>query len=290
MTHLQRLDRLARTLKPAALRILLHYTATDQRTFQRSEHQIATDVGCSHSSAYDGMKELVGKGLVNKRQGSTTKASVYELSFLDTIAFPSTGTPISGGLSTPISGGPVPQLPGFSTPISGEPPPENTGLAKLGPSRVRSDEVLLTFEALQDRIRRASPKHYFPDLIRAARARLHGYMKKMAVDELLAMGVPHPPDDFTVAQFLSLGDGCGEWPALNNLLDQLFHERQRVKKYGWFLVVAMQRLHGLDPHLAKRQRELRVVKKFHGGIVPEDPEIQQIDLDLQQLAQSKKMR
>ncbi len=101
----------------------------------------------------------------------------------------------------------------------------------------------------------------------------------------------HPPDDRSVAQFLAIGDGAGEWPALDALLDELFREGKRLTttKYGWFHVVAMQRIHGVHPAVQQRARELRVVKKLHGGATV-DREVEQLGLDLHQLAQVKRMR
>lgn len=284
------LDAAARRLKPSALRILLHYTAQGDRFFQASEPQISADVGLSTSSVYDGIRDLVAGGFVTKRVGSTMRASSYELVFLDTVEIASSSDfekPRSSKFEEPLFS----EFESYDLDFRGtsssefeEPPPQNAGdTAMLG--RVRSEECL-TFEAVLDRIRRASPQTLSSDLIDHARRRLHGYMRKMGPEVHC-----HPPDNRTVAQFLSLGDGVGGWPALDALLNQLFAEGQKLKqvRYGWFLSVAMQRIHGVNPQVAKRGRELRVVAKAHGGRAV-DAEVEQLDLQLHRLASGRRLQ
>jgi hypothetical protein len=59
------------------------------------------------------------------------------------------------------------------------------------------------------------------------------------------------PDDAITAQFLTVA----EWPRLEALLCDLAAERKEAGySYGWYITVALQRIHGLSP---ARVREMR---------------------------------
>src|SRR6185437_14250586 len=63
--------------------------------------------------------------------------------------------------------------------------------------------------------------------------------------------LPGLPDDAITAQFLTVA----EWPRLEVLLSDLAAERKETGySYGWYVTVALQRIHGLSP---ARLREMR---------------------------------
>ena len=63
--------------------------------------------------------------------------------------------------------------------------------------------------------------------------------------------LPGLPDDAITAQFLAVA----EWPRLDALLYDLAAERKEAGySYGWYVTVALQRIHGLSP---ARVREMR---------------------------------
>jgi hypothetical protein len=71
--------------------------------------------------------------------------------------------------------------------------------------------------------------------------------------------LPGPPDDAITAQFLAVA----EWPRLEAMLSDLAAERKEAGySYGWYVTVALQRIHGLSP---ARLREIRArIKKPTG--------------------------
>jgi hypothetical protein len=129
------------------------------------------------------------------------------------------------------------------------PTEENTAHPQATP-RVDIDNE--TTEVL-DRLLKASDKRTDPAAIATARAWLHGYVAKLAPDK-----DRHPPDNRIVAQFLAIA----EWPRLEHLLKALFEERQTPGySYAWFLTVALQRLHGIQPaRLKTRRAQLKLVR------------------------------
>ncbi|HEU0139861.1 MAG TPA: hypothetical protein VFQ79_09135 [Bryobacteraceae bacterium] len=92
-----------------------------------------------------------------------------------------------------------------------------------------------------------------PDLIPMARQWLHGYMVKLGREK-----DRHPPDDRLVAQFLSIAP----WPQLERLLyDLLAEHREPGYQYAWFVTVALQRIHGIQPkQLQQRRAMLKLIK------------------------------
>ena len=288
---LQRLAVLAPTLKEAELRVLTYLTAEDERSqhqgVRASSRQIAKACNLARSNVVPALDDLATRGLIAIRQGTATRAAAYMLRFLDVaqMSGPAVGPGIiPGGLVT----GPPPDLfqdhPG---PGSGPPSTENAALPRATPA-VDIDGVL-TLEGIIDRLHRASPKTIEPDTLIAARRFLHGYMAKLATDEVRRQGPPHPPDDKIVAQFLAMGDGVGGWPRLQNLLYELMAEKKTPYSYGWFLAVAAQRIHGVSPSALKQRRaELRLVRDRQAVNAATD--LQQIHEGLVAAAVGKKMR
>jgi len=109
----------------------------------------------------------------------------------------------------------------------------------------------------------AKPKDFDEETSAKCRRFLHSYLMKLGTADALRNGVPHPPDAYIVAKFLSLGHGVGGWPRLEALLYELMSERKEVASYGWFTTVAMQRIHGINYVVQRAHREkLKLMKSF----------------------------
>jgi hypothetical protein len=274
--HLQAIADLAPTLKEAELRVLLAMTADAAKTGQQSTRislrQLAKACGRTNSAAATtrACAALIARGLVAQRKGTATTASAYLLNFLGTLTMPQApGVPVTGGVAprtTPLPKGGVPP----TTPLllfgqhpvlfGTTPPPENKGLS--GKPASVDIEGLITFEGLIDRLSRANFKTVDPKTLDEARAFMHGYRAKMGTPQPAEPWPPHPPDNRLIAQFLATGDGVGGWPALQRMLYTLMHEKKAPgRSYAWFISVAAQRLHGIDPRkLAEKRQQLRLLK------------------------------
>ena len=107
---LQRIAALASSLKEAELRILLELTrrANEDRQATQSTRQLAESTGLSRSNVTAAIHSLAERGLIQTDGGSATRASSYQLSFLETVLIergPITGPPLDskqaqGGLIT----------------------------------------------------------------------------------------------------------------------------------------------------------------------------------------------
>jgi hypothetical protein len=113
---------------------------------------------------------------------------------------------------------------------------------------------------------------------------LHGYMRKFGRDETnRPIPEPHPPTPDLVAQFLAIA----EPRRLGTLLDSLALDRKTCHSYGWFVAVALQRIHGITVNAQKAIRaQLRDVKK------PKPPEPEQTNFlaEISSLAKTKGFR
>jgi hypothetical protein len=96
---------------------------------------------------------------------------------------------------------------------------------------------------------------------------------------------PHPPSDDLVAQCLSIA----EPRRLGTLLDSLMLDKQTCQSYGWFVVVAIQRIHGLSVQAQRKARAQLKLVRSHGRSM--DPQWQQQTLDeISRVAEAKKLR
>jgi len=246
---------LAPTLKEAELRVLLELARRQLRTgaaVRASSRDLANACKASRSKLQAALDSLTARGILTTRQGTTTTAAAYQVNPLLTVR-------IGGSL-----GEPPPRLPkdatqaplwsqGGSLPMP--PPTENKALA-AAPGAV---EIGATSLLLIDRVLSAKAKDFDPDLIVTFRNWLHAYMCKLGRDD---RGQPtpqaHPPKDDLVAQFLA----CGDPRRLGAMLDSLMCDRKDCYSYGWFVTLALQRIHGLHFQEQKAARAaLRDVKR-----------------------------
>ena len=106
-----------------------------------------------------------------------------------------------------------------------------------------------------DRVLAARPKHFQEQTLQEAKRWLHGYAAKFPAP---GSEHPHPPDGAVTAQFLAIAP----WPRLLGVIYDLMAERKQCgQSYQWFVTVALQRVHGIQPDQLKAARaELKLVR------------------------------
>jgi hypothetical protein len=113
---------------------------------------------------------------------------------------------------------------------------------------VRADSIDFDFDKTIDRLQKAKRTDFEDSIFEAARTKIASHHAKYAREENRLAGVP---DDAITAQFLAVA----EWPRLETLFYDLAAERKEAGySYGWYVTVALQRIHGLSP---ARVREMR---------------------------------
>ena len=90
--------------------------------------------------------------------------------------------------------------------------------------------------------------------IEEARAWVHGYQAKLGKNKN-----PHPPDDTIIVQIITAADGLQR---LTGLMKTLFNEMKAPgDEYSWYVSVALQRIHGIQPEVLKAARQqLRIAR------------------------------
>ena len=136
---------------------------------------------------------------------------------------------------------------------------------------------------------RSTAKKFDHETTQRCRDWLYGYMRKFG-REL----EPHPPDPLIVAQFLSVAP----WPQLESLLNKLVRENcEAGKTYAWFVAVALQRIHGINPaQLRERRAALQLVRTppppaaEQAALDPTIPTALELQSELRAMAKTKGMR
>jgi hypothetical protein len=257
-----------------------------------SSRGLAKSTGCSRSNIKEALRKLNQRKLITSDEGTATIPQSHLLNFMQTLRMggpnfrstpPTPLDPISGPPLDPISGPPLDPISGPPLgpisgppldPISGPPPVENMEFnlePELPRARVSIDSLKSDIDEKIDRpserfqgktldpVERAleaRPKHFSRQELDKARAALHGHAVKFPS---LGYEHRHPPDDQVCAEFLSIAD----WSRLESVLFDLMVERKQAGgSYGWFVAVAMQRIHGIKPeNLKARREELKLVKQ-----------------------------
>ena len=267
---LARIATLAASLKEAELRTLLEIVrrANEHHQCRESSRQIAEATGLSRPNVQAAIDSLCNRGLITSDGGSATRAATYTLQFLATEVLP-----VRGSIAEPppcekhaensqqvalfqSQGGTVTEPPVASQQSQGW----LHSRATTNKERARAGVGIgidFDIEKALDRLRQATPALYDQREFAEAKRWLHGCMAKFG-----ALPDPHPPDDRVVAQFLAIA----EWPRLLGMIYDLMAEpetrRTKPAKYGWFVVVAMQRMWGLTPQQQRAARErLQLVKQ-----------------------------
>jgi hypothetical protein len=105
------------------------------------------------------------------------------------------------------------------------------------------------FKNLIDRIQNSKKADFEEEVFEAARNLIASHHAKFARD---GCQLPGKPDDQITAQFLAVAD----WPRLSRTLHDLLTERQSTSfSWGWYVTVALQRIHGISPDRVRGIRE-----------------------------------
>lgn len=296
---LQRIAELAPAIKETELRVLLHFAAhatPPEFTLRQSSRDIAKAIKQARSAVVRAIDLLTERKYITTRDGTGKKAAGYRLNIAHTIQM---SGPFRGPLqpeqvvlqedlvlfedhsSGPFRGPLDPQAVPFedhSTPASGPlrgPLPNKERAA----ARVDSDPISISDSidrqklfhseppirtgntAKDETIRRvlqAKPEDFTPAQLSDARRWIHGYQAKMRGDG------PHPPDDKILARLLAAL--APDWTP--ELLWRALKEDHTMpgEKYGWYVAVALQRAHGIEPKDFKQARDqFRLIKTSHAG-------------------------
>ena len=270
---LTRIAALAPTLKEAELRCLLQLTTIQQEGKARiSSRDLARATNLARPNVQLAIDSLTERSLIASDGGTATRASTYQLLFLDTAVLPERGIasmppnskihPEGGIVTKPqvalfqCQGGIVTEPEGG---IAVRPHPR----ARLAPGSESDSDWERRIRATSDlfeRIAKAKPEGYDSDEIRTVRDALCGYWRRMKEDP-----DAHPPPDKLCAEMLAIAPRR----RILQLIDDLWKGRQKPdRSYRWFIVVALNRIHNLEPaNIGKGFAQLRMIEKH----VP-DPE------------------
>jgi hypothetical protein len=128
---------------------------------------------------------------------------------------------------------------------------------------VRADSIDFDFDKTIDRLQKAKKGDFEESIFEVARMKIASHHARYAREE---NRLPTLPDDAITAQFLAIA----EWPRLEALLYDLAAERKEAGySYGWYVTVALQRIHGLSPARVREMRaRLKTSTKAKSNIAP----------------------
>ena len=291
---LKRIAELAPDLKETELRVLLHFAAhatAPEFTLRESSRDIAKAIKQARSAVQRAIDSLTARKYITTRDGTAQKAAGYRLNVALTIQM---SGPLRGPLEdkqaalqeglalfeghlvapleghyTEVSGPFRGPLGPPSGPLGGPLPNKERPPARVDPTDLITDTIdrrkdfhsetpirtgNTEHDAVIRRVLGARPEHFTTAQLTDARKWLHGYHAKMRGDG------PHPPDDKILAHLLAAL--APNWtPEL--LWRALMEDRTKPgERYGWYVAVALQRAHGIQPEEFRAEREkLRVVQK-----------------------------
>lgn len=246
----QRLAALASSLTAAELRVLLDLAVRAETsaawTVTASSRDLSRTTGLVRASVQAALDSLHRQQIIESSGGSATQLSAHRL-----LCF-SEEHQRSGLMVRPE----VAQTPGQGGP-NFEPDPNqfSTGyevrLLERASARTESIDSEIDIEKLIDRLQKAQKGDFEESLFEQARQQIASHHTRYARKENRLPGLP---DNAITAQFLAVAD----WPKLKALLADLAGERKEAgHSYGWYVTVALQRLHGISPEQARQIRARR---------------------------------
>ena len=273
--------------------MLLHLTAEATRRKQISVLASSRDLEAATKTARRAIQRaidgLTTRGLIAVRQGTATKAAAYIVRILELL-------PMSGAPKTPPAQPEDEQVALFGTKggaFRTPPPHENAADPEAEPVDIEGfNSTTSTLDPRLKKIFQRRPEQFSPAALDQARRGLHGHMRKFGIE-----ANAHPPDDKITARFLACGEDAGGWPRLQALLTDLMNERKRPRTYGWFVTVALQRIHGIKPAEVKNQQAaLKLVRSRAANAGNGDaadtaglPEMESLLATLKQLEERKRL-
>ena len=259
------LRNLAPKLGEAELRVLLHLVpiacTPPHYSTAISLRDLASQTKLAFSATRRAVDSLNKRGLIATRRGTPKRPTSFRIQFLDVAKMPAVGVPLKGTppadgcalsrhTSSPSEAHPECLFEAQHVPFPGTPPTENKRLPP-GAAGVDIDSEAI---GVIDRLLKARKTDFDPERLEKARGWLHGYVCKFAADK-----DRHPPDARITAQFLAVAP----WPQLEGLLYDLMSEQKEPGySYAWFVSVALQRIHGIQPKALKQRRaHLKLMKR-----------------------------
>jgi hypothetical protein len=268
---------IAKGLTKAELHVLIELAsrldAEGGLTAMASSRDLAGRTGLARASVQTAIDSLNRKGFLYSDSGAATRPAAHRLMFLELVENVVSGPTVEpqvaqklgqGGLTAkpivaqiPGQGGPgVRPLVAQSLSPSGpnsEPQPNEKSNIYEQPYKerggVRADSIESNFDKVIDQLQRSQKSDFDEEIFELARNRIASHHAKFAreANRLSAL-----PDDKITAQFLAIA----EWPKLEALLFDLASERKEAGySYGWYITVALQRIHGIPPSRLQEMRE-----------------------------------
>jgi len=258
---------LAPGLGEAELRVCLYLASIENpgHGARASSRQLAKATRLSRSNVQRALDSLNQRCLIATREGTATRSGSYLLNFTHTVAF-------KGGLTVgpppaqmSLSGGPV-----VGPPVWATLPPVPGGVASQQghPSEpVPPVDISIQSDSILDRVLTAKPTHFDRRDLSELRPWVDGYWRQFGPLGRDA----HPLDDTLLAQLLTVAP----LEQLIRLLKALFEERKKPElSPGWFITIALQREHGIEPAATKARRaDLRIARR------PQSPQPTQDNLE-----------
>jgi hypothetical protein len=259
---LKRIASIAKGLTKAEMHVLVELASRldseDGLTALASSRDLAEQTGLARASVQTAIDSLNRKGLVHSDSGTTTRPAAHRLTFLELVESASSGPTAEPQVAQNLGqGGPETRPPVARNLSQGgptsEPPANEKSNIYEQPYKervcTRADSIEKEFDRVIDRLQRAQKNDFDEDVFELARNRIASHHTKFAreANRLSAL-----PDDKITAQFLAIA----EWPKLEALLFNLASERKEAGySYGWYITVALQRIHGIPPSRLQEMRE-----------------------------------
>ena len=331
---LKRIAFIAKGLTKAELHVLVELAsrldAEDGLTAMASSRDLAGQTGLARASVQTAIDSLNRKGFLYTDSGTPTRPAAHRLRFLELVEISVSGPTAEPQVAQNLGQSGLTVRPGVAR-ISGQGGPEarplvGQSLSRGGPNseplsneksnvyeqpykecaRTRADSIEKDFDKVIDRLQKAQKSDFDEEVFELARNRIASHHAKFARE---ANRLPALPDDKITAQFLAIA----EWPKLEAMLFDLASERKEAGySYGWYITVALQRIHGIPPSRLQEMRErlhhARKDARTAGGIEPQmqaprklivngrslgrDPmfEVEKLKQQLRDMATAKAMR
>jgi hypothetical protein len=245
---LKQIAAIAKGLSKAELHVLIELASRAESAGGHdalaSSRELAEQTGLARSSVQLAIDLLHRKGLIHSDAGAATRSAMHRLIFLDAVEN------AAGGLKTGpevahISGQGGPAFKPLSNGNSGTCEHEHIENASAPADSIEKND----FDKVIDRLQKSKKSDFDDAIFEEARNLIASHHAKFAREGSQIVGLP---DDQITAQFLAIA----EWPRLSNLLRDLISERKASgHSYGWYVTVALQRLHGISPDRVRQLRE-----------------------------------
>jgi hypothetical protein len=299
---LKHIAAVAKGLNKAELHVLIELESRAESAgghdAMASSRDLAEQTGLARSSVQLALDALHKKGLIHSDAGSATRPALHRMLFLDAVEAELDGPNFmpevarksgrsglkSGPLAAQIPGqGGPPVRPGVARNSSLSGLNSGPGVAQLSgqgglifeqpvneksiPSEqppiervsAPAKSIENDFDTLIDRLQKAKKSDFEESLFEFARNQIASHHAKFAREENRLTVLP---DDAITSQFLAVA----EWPKLAAMLFDLSAERKEAgHSYGWYVTVALQRIHGISPSQVRETRA-RLKDRISGAV------------------------